>query len=73
MELDELKLKVVELTEEVATLRKYLSEISTSLLAVRRSLEEVTPEKSKTVYNAHFAAQDSQLIRSGLILRVTIP
>ena len=42
--------------DELATINDYLSKISPSLLALRKALEEVSPERFEPVYERYFLA-----------------
>lgn len=66
----ELKKQIATVIEEVATVNKYLSEISPSLLAVRRALEEVSPDRFEAAYEKYFSGQDCETIRKALDQKV---
>ena len=42
--------------DELATINDYLSKISPSLLALRKALEEVSPQRFESAYERYFLA-----------------
>ena len=70
MDIGGLKQQMVTVIEEIATVNKFLSEISPSLFAVRRALEEVSPERFEAAYEKYFSGQDCEIIRQALDSKV---
>jgi hypothetical protein len=68
MDTQELRNQLVRTIEHVATLSKFLSETSSSLLAVRYALEDVSPLRFEAAYEKHFVERDCEQIRQGLNL-----
>jgi hypothetical protein len=68
MNTQELRLYLEKTIENVATISKFLAETSSSLLAVRYALEDVSPLRFETAYKKHFLEQDCEKIREGLNL-----
>ena len=68
MDTQELRRHLVKTIEHAATLSKFLSETSSSLLAARYALEEVSPIRFEAAYEKHFLELDCEQIRHGLNL-----
>jgi hypothetical protein len=63
---DELQSKLNKTVEYLVTVTQFLAETSSSLYAVRRALEEVSPERFEPIYEKYFSGADCQQIRQGL-------
>ena len=70
MDLDNLTLQVATIAEEVTAVNRYLLEIVPAVHAMRRALEEVSPDQFESAYMKYFSALDCELIRQALAAKV---
>jgi hypothetical protein len=65
-EQEKMKSSLLSVIDHVISITKFLSETSSSLLAVRYALAEVSPERFEPAYEKFYEGPDCALVRQGL-------
>lgn len=63
MDIRELTLQVATAIEGIAATDRQLADLSSSLLAIRLALAEVSPERFEKAYAKHFSGPDCEKVR----------
>lgn len=66
MENEQLKSQLINTIKNVIALSRGLAEISPSLFAMRKALNDVSPDRFETAYLKYFVEEDCKLIQRGI-------